>query len=150
VGDAAPRGSCLPTAERRKGQVDGPAGCAPVGRSGPILKVGLAAAGDRVAVVAATLAIFFLSTALTAASDAAAGDLAPPHRRAEVMSGYSDWIDVGSALGPVLAFILVDSLGLRANYGLTAFILLVVGVQFLFAWRREPDYPARESRATGH
>lgn len=110
---------------------------------------GLAAAGDRVAIIAATLAIFILSTALTAASDAAAGDLAPPHRRAEVMSGYSDWIDIGSALGPVLAFILVDSLGLRANYGLTALILLVVGIQFVFAWRREPDHPISEARAAG-
>jgi hypothetical protein len=66
------------------------------------------------------------------------------------MSGYSDWVDVGSALGPVLAFILVDWLGLRANYGLTALILLAVGVQFVFAWRREPDHPARETPPTRH
>jgi len=49
---------------------------------------------------------------LTASSDAAAGDLAPPDRRAEVMSGYSDWIDIGAAIGPPLAFVLADRVGL--------------------------------------
>ena len=97
---------------------------------------GLALAGDRVAVVAATLAVFLVSTALTAAGDAAAGDLAPPGRRAEVLSAYADWIDVGAALGPPLAFVLADSLGLRANYALTAVFLLAASVQSALAWRR--------------
>lgn len=101
----------------------------------------LALAADRPTVIAATAVVFLLSTALTAASDAAAGDLAPPHRRAEVMSGYADWVDVGSAIGPPLAFILADWLGLRASYALTAAFLLAVGGWFILAWRRGRDRP---------
>jgi MFS family permease len=99
---------------------------------------GLSLATDRTAVIAAALAVFLTSTALTAASDAAAGDLAPPERRAEVMSGYSDWIDIGAALGPPLAFVLAERLGLFPSYGCTAVLLLVVAGWFVAAWRHEP------------
>jgi MFS family permease len=97
--------------------------------------VGLTLAADRPSIVAATLAAFLLPTAMAATSFAAAGDLAPPERRAEVMSGYADWIDVGSALGPPLAFLLADWLGLRASYGLTALVLVAAGLQFARVWR---------------
>ena len=96
---------------------------------------GFALAGDRAALATATVVVFLASTALTAASDAAAGDLAPTGRRAEVMSGYSDWIDVGAALGPPLAFVLADVLGLRASYTLTAVLLAAAGGWFVLAWR---------------
>jgi MFS family permease len=98
---------------------------------------GLALAPDRWMVIVTSLAVFLTSTALTAASDAAAGDLAPPDRRAEVMSGYSDWIDIGAALGPPLAFILADTLGLWPSYGCTAVLVLLPAGWFLFSWRRE-------------
>jgi MFS family permease len=101
----------------------------------------LALAADRAGIMAATLAVFLASTGLTAAGDAAAGDLAPPHRRAEVMSAYADWLDIGAAFGPPLAFILADWLGLRANYALTAVVLLAVAARFVLAWRREDDLP---------
>jgi MFS family permease len=100
---------------------------------------GLSLAIDRSAVIATSLAVFLTSTALTAASDAAAGDLAPPARRAEVMSGYSDWIDIGAALGPPLAFILAERLGLFPSYGYTAVLLLVVACWFVAAWRHQPS-----------
>ena len=116
------------------------------GRMIPALLVGegiavaaLALAADRPAVVAATVAVFLISTALTAACDAAAGDLAPPDRRAEVMSGYADWMDVGAAVGPPLAFVLAEALGLRTNYALTAAVLLAVGAWFVLGWRRGRD-----------
>jgi MFS family permease len=98
---------------------------------------GLSLAGDRLAVVATTLAVFLTSTAITAASDAAAGDLAPPAHRAEVMSGYSDWMDIGAALGPPLAFVLAARLGLFPSYACTAVLLIVVAGWFLLAWRRD-------------
>jgi len=105
---------------------------------GEALAVGaLAMADSRPSVIVATLTVFLIATALTAASDAAAGDLAPTGRRAEVMSSYADWIDMGSAIGPPLAFILADWLGLRMSYGLTAGIALMAGFQFLALWRRE-------------
>lgn len=98
--------------------------------------VGLALPVDRTTVIIATLAVFLTSTALTAASDAAAGDLAPPDRRAEAMSGYSDWIDIGAALGPPLAFVLADWLGLFPSYGCTAVLLMGMAVWFTVTWRR--------------
>jgi MFS family permease len=103
---------------------------------------GLALAADRGAVVLATVAVFLVSTALTAASDAAAGDLAPPERRAEVMSGYADWMDIGAALGPPAAFLLADRLGLFPSYACTAVLLIVVAGWFTVAWRREDARPA--------
>ncbi|MCC7370924.1 MAG: MFS transporter [Chloroflexi bacterium] len=97
---------------------------------------GLMLAGDRTMVIVATLAMFLTSTAMTAASDAAAGDLAPPDRRAEAMSGYADWIDIGSALGPPLAFLLAEWLGLFPSYGCTAALLLAVSGWFALTWQR--------------
>jgi MFS family permease len=97
---------------------------------------GLSLAANRGAVIAATLAVFLTSTALTAASDAAAGDLAPPEHRAVVMSAYSDWIDIGAALGPPLAFALAQSIGLFPSYGCAAVLVLAVAVWFVAAWRR--------------
>jgi MFS family permease len=97
---------------------------------------GLTLAHDRATVVVATIAVFVTSTAVTAASDAAAGDLAPPERRAQVMSGYSDWIDIGSAIGPPAAFMLAERVGLFPSYGCTAVLMLVVAGWFVVAWRR--------------
>lgn len=97
---------------------------------------GLALARDRPLVITATLIVFLTSTALTASSDAAAGDLAPPERRAQVMSGYSDWMDIGAALGPPLAFVLADRFGLFPTYGCTAVLLIAVAGWFSIAWHR--------------
>jgi MFS family permease len=97
---------------------------------------GLTLAHDRATVIVATVAVFLVSTAVTAASDAAAGDLAPPERRAQVMSGYSDWIDIGSAIGPPTAFMLAERVGLFPSYGCTAVLMLAVAGWFVVAWRR--------------
>jgi MFS family permease len=97
---------------------------------------GLTLAHDRTAVILATIAVFVTATAVTAASDAAAGDLAPPERRAQVMSGYSDWIDIGSAIGPPAAFMLAERVGLFPSYGFTAVLMLAVAGWFVVAWRR--------------
>ncbi|MGE3268243.1 MAG: MFS transporter [Chloroflexota bacterium] len=104
--------------------------------------LGLSMSTNRTTVIVATLAVFLTSTAMSAASDAAAGDLAPPDRRAEVMSGYSDWIDIGAALGPPLAFVLADRLGLFPSYGCTAILLVGVAVWFTITWRRERISPS--------
>ena len=122
----------------------GPHDPGPAGRRGG--RRGRAGAGGGPwAVIAATLAVFLTSTALTAASDAAAGDLAPPDRRAEVMSGYSDWIDIGAALGPPLAFMLADRLGLWPSYGCTAVLILLAAGWFMTAWRREAPSQWRDT-----
>ncbi|MDP6606878.1 MAG: MFS transporter, partial [Dehalococcoidia bacterium] len=45
---------------------------------------------------------FVAATALTVALAATAGDLAPPERRSAVMSSYATFLDLGSALGPLI------------------------------------------------
>lgn len=85
--------------------------------------------------VAAAVLLFVAASGLGATLDAAAGDLAPPGRRAEVMSGYADWADLGAALGPLLALSLADSLGLRPSYGAGALLLGLGAVAFWVAYR---------------
>ena len=52
------------------------------------------------------------------------------------MSGYSDWIDIGSAIGPPAAFMLAERVGLFPSYGFTAVLMLAVAGWFVVAWRR--------------
>jgi MFS family permease len=107
----------------------------------------LAVAADRPTVIVATLVVFLIATALTAASDAAAGDLAPPGQRAEVMSSYADWIDIGSAAGPPLAFVLIEQQGLQWSYGLTAAVTLLAALQFVALWQRQRSPSQQQSHS---
>jgi MFS family permease len=83
----------------------------------------------------AAAALFVAGSGLGATLDAAAGDLAPPHRRAEVMTAYADWTDFGAALGPLLALTLAGSLGLRPVYAAGAGLLVVgaLGITLAFS-----------------
>jgi MFS family permease len=76
--------------------------------------------------VAAAVGLFVASSGLGATLDAAAGDLAPPDRRAETMSSYADWADLGAAFGPLVALSVADSVGLRPSY-LAGSVLLGIG-----------------------
>ncbi len=85
--------------------------------------------------VGAAVLLFVASSGLGAALDAAAGDLAPAGRRAEVMSAYADWADLGAALGPLLALSLAGSLGLRPTYIAGALLLGLGAVAVWAAYR---------------
>ena len=87
-----------------------------------------------VAIVAAGV-LFVASSGLGATLDAAAGDLAPPHRRAEAMSSYADWADFGAALGLLLALSLADRAGLRPSYILGAVLLVLGAVGMALAFK---------------
>jgi MFS family permease len=88
--------------------------------------------------VAAAVLLFVAAAGLGATLDAAAGDLAPPHRRAQVMTAYADWSDLGAALGPLLALTLADAIGLRPAYGFGAALLLAGVGALLVAFRPRP------------
>lgn len=90
-----------------------------------------------VAVVASVI-LFIAASGLGATLDATAGDLAPPGRRAQVMSAYADWSDLGAAFGPLLALTFADRIGLRPSYGFGAVLLAVGAVMVVGAFRRDP------------
>ena len=48
------------------------------------------------------------------------GDGAPPHLRGVVMGGLATAGDLGAAIGPLVAYALLETAGLRAAYGLCA------------------------------
>lgn len=86
------------------------------------------------AAVCAALLLFVTGTAYGIVADAAAGDLIPEERRAEMLSGYADWLDIGSAAGPLLAFVVADAIGLGAAYALAAAAILAAAANVGAAW----------------
>jgi MFS family permease len=100
--------------------------------------LGLAAApAVGLAVIAAVL-LFVAASGLGSTLDAAAGDLAPPARRAQVMSAYADWSDLGAAAGPLLALTLAGVIGLRPSYALGAVLLALGALGLVAAFRPRP------------
>ena len=88
----------------------------------------LAASPSIGVVVLAVMLAFIASTALIVLLHASAGDLAPVARRAAVMSIYTTFLDLGSALGPLIG-LSVGTLGaLRWALVGGAVLLLVMAV----------------------
>lgn len=72
------------------------------------------------------LPLTFLATiAATTSLDAMVGGLAPVNRRANVMSRYATWQDLGSAIGPIVAFGILTFTSLSTIYFLGAALLSV-------------------------
>jgi MFS family permease len=106
--------------------------------------VALAAAPSLGVAVAAAVALFVAASGLGSTLDAAAGDLAPPERRAQVMSSYADWSDLGAAFGPLLALTLADAIGLRPSYALGAGFMALGAVGLLVAFRGQSAFLRRQ------
>lgn len=85
---------------------------------------GLAQQGDLLWTSSLAVCAFIAGTALRAALDALAGDLAPPASRARALSHYANWADLGAATGPFLAYQLVGLVGLEGVYLASAAALL--------------------------
>lgn len=88
--------------------------------------------------VGAFLGLFVLSTAVGTVADAAAGDLAPGATRAQVMSSYATWLDLGAAIGPAVGLTVVGSLGLRLTYIGAACLVLIAALQLIVISRVRP------------
>lgn len=78
---------------------------------------------------------FVATSASTTSLDAIVGSLAPPNRRAKVMSRYATWQDAGSATGPLVAFAVLSFTSLTAVY-LSGAVLLSVAISLLMAASR--------------
>lgn len=82
-------------------------------------------------ITVALLPFAFLATAASTISlDALVGGLVPANRRAKVMSRYATWQDVGSAIGPLVAFAVVSFSSLTPVY-VGGAILLTVSIGLL-------------------
>ncbi|MDE2744687.1 MAG: MFS transporter [Chloroflexota bacterium] len=101
----------------------------------------LAASNSIWLILAAVLFAFVASTALTVTLHATAGDLAPPDRRNAVLSAYATFLDLGSALGPLIGLSFASLAALQGLYSGAAVLLLVAALSFWLVFR------SRTSRA---
>ncbi|MFQ5933776.1 MAG: MFS transporter, partial [Dehalococcoidia bacterium] len=87
------------------------------------------------------IAIFWLPLAFVAAAssltalDALVGGLAPVHRRSQVMSRYATWQDIGSAIGPLLAYVVIGFASLTWVYLGGAILLAGAFALFIATFR---------------
>ncbi len=88
------------------------------------------------------LSAFVASTALTVTLHATAGDLAPPDRRNAVLSAYATFLDLGSALGPLIGLSFASLAALQGLYGGAAVLLLVAALSFWLTFRNRPSQGA--------
>jgi MFS family permease len=101
------------------------------GAAAAVAMVGLSIPAGLPCTVAAACGVFASGTALRAALDAAAGDLASPAARSRVMSWYANWSDLGTATGPLLAYQLAPHIGLDWVYRGGAACLAATGLAVL-------------------
>mgnify|MGYP001180856268 FL=1 len=78
----------------------------------------------------------FMSTIFMTVTDSLATDVASATSKVGVMTSYTIAVDVGSALGPLLGYVIVDFLSLEVLYLLTALLLIVGGALWLLRLRR--------------
>lgn len=84
------------------------------------------------------IAFAAVSAAITAL-DSTVGGLAPPHRRAKVLSRYATWQDTGSAIGPLAAYAVIGAASLTFVYMAGAVILAITLVIYLSVFRLSPS-----------
>lgn len=102
----------------------------------------LSVAWNTIGAVGAAVGLFVAASGLGATLDATAGDLAPPDRRARVMTSYADWTDLGAALGPLLALTLAGRMGLRPAYAAGAAMLGLGAASLWLAFGRRASHAA--------
>src|SRR5690625_1044359 len=78
----------------------------------------------------------FMSTIFMTVTDSLATDVASATSKVGVMTSYTIAVDVGSALGPLLGYVIVDFLSLEVLYLLTALLLIVGGALWLLRLKR--------------
>ena len=101
-------------------------------------------------ILAAVLSAFVASTALTVTLSATAGDLAPPERRNAVLSAYATFLDLGSALGPLIGLSFASLAALQGLYGGAAVLLLVAALSFWLVFRGEPPQTSHPDPSKSH
>ena len=107
--------------------------------SGGIISMALLGLSPSITVVVlAVLLAFVSSNALGIVLATEASDLAATHveGRLYIISSYVNWIDLGTAMGPLIAYILRLGLPFRTMYLGASVILLAVAIFHLYAMQR--------------
>ena len=95
------------------------------------ISIGLLAATSHLAIaIAASLVCFVACAAALVQLQAAAGDLAPPLRRAAVLSTYATFLDLGAAIGPLLGLSWGSLNAVRMMFAASAVTLAIVALLF--------------------
>ncbi|WP_344379920.1 hypothetical protein, partial [Streptomyces rhizosphaericus] len=80
-----------------------------------------------------SLVIFqFLSTMFVTTTDTLATSAAVQTDKVKVMTAHTVVVDIGAAIGPLLAFTVIDLYGLTFVYYFSGVILVVVGIIWMF------------------
>jgi MFS family permease len=108
----------------------------------------LAFPGSLLATVLFLPFAFAATGASITALDATVGGLAPPNRRATVMSRYATWQDVGSAIGPLVAYAALGFTSLTLVYIGGAVLMVGALVVFASVFARSGRRAAMEARST--
>ena len=110
-----------------------------------IAAVGVALLGLATSIwvfIAAVLIAFIASGATMVQLTAAAGDMAPPARRATVLSTYATFLDLGAAIGPLLGLSFGSLTTLRAMFLASAVALAVLALVFRATMSGRPTIEA--------
>jgi MFS family permease len=83
------------------------------------------------------LGIELCSTALTTLSDALAADLASGTHTVLVITSYTLAVDLGSALGPMGGYAVINLFGVSAAYAVAGVLLALMGL--IWSFRRQPE-----------
>ena len=87
--------------------------------------------------------IFLASTALIVSLNASAAELAPPERRAMILSRYATWADIGSGTGPIIGLPFVTGIGFGWAYGSGAALMAAAAVVYWVVFGRPPNWATR-------
>lgn len=87
-------------------------------------------------VVIAMPVLFVASVGVNTALDASMGETAPDEVRPAAMGRYATWQDLGSALGPLLGFLIAERLGFQTGYMIAAALLAGGLAHYLVVTRR--------------
>jgi len=77
------------------------------------------------------------TTLLITMSDSIATDVASGKSQVTVIAYYTLFVDLGSALGPLLGYVIIDAYGIQWLFWITAIIIMPLLVFWLYIWKKE-------------
>ncbi|KQL52587.1 hypothetical protein AN964_02920 [Heyndrickxia shackletonii] len=82
------------------------------------------------------------TTLLITMSDSIATDVASGKSQVTVIAYYTLFVDVGSALGPLLGYVIIDAYGIKWLFWLTVIIIVPLLSYWIYVWKKEGNSAA--------